>query len=294
LARSEDLIVEEVEDDVLVYDIVKKHAHCLGATAARVWRACDGQTDVEALSETLELSEDVVMQALDQLESTGLLESNGLQILSGSSGDGNGLSRRQFVKVGGAAAATPLIYSIAVNTPMAAATPIPFQCEIYTVQSCGTSDACGHIAGCCCCCQGGGSCKTCGSASFCSAGTQPCNPTQGGGFGAKCSTVGASPANPSGCCGVTGAKQCGCGFGPFGGCCDPTSGTACTPTDNTTTCFPCCAGQALTSAAMLGCCKSATVNCCVANPPACCGKSSQTVDCCGPNPAACCSTVGGC
>src|SRR4051812_49356910 len=42
LGRSEDLIVQEVEDEVLVYDELSNRAHCLSADAARVWRACDG------------------------------------------------------------------------------------------------------------------------------------------------------------------------------------------------------------------------------------------------------------
>jgi len=303
-ARTDDLVVEELDDELLVYDGKTKRAHCLGVTAARVWRACDGETDVEALSVSLELSPDAVSQAIEELERTELLENQGLQVLNGGSPNGSsnahGITRRDLTRrsaqVGSAVIAAPLILSITAPTAAAAATPIPFQCEIYTVQSCGTSEACGHIAGCCCCCQGGGSCKTCGATAFCNLGTQPCNPTQGGGFGSHCSTVGSTPANPSGCCGVTGAKQCGCGFGPYGNCCTPTNGQACTPTTGTTTCFPCCAGQQLTSAAALGCCVSASVNCCA--PPGtltmaqqtCCAASTQTTDCCAPGAPACCAT----
>ena len=43
LARSEELVIEELGDELLVYDERTQRAHCLSATAARVWRACDGK-----------------------------------------------------------------------------------------------------------------------------------------------------------------------------------------------------------------------------------------------------------
>jgi hypothetical protein len=301
LARTDDLVVEELDGELLVYDSNNQRAHCLGVTAARVWRACDGEASVEAICAALDMDAETVNDALAELERTELLQSSGLlEVLNGNgngASNGIGLTRREMGKrsaqVGGAAFAAPLILSIAAPTPAAAATVIPFQCEVYTVQSCGTSDACGHIAGCCCCCQGGGACKTCGATAFCNLGTQPCSPEQGGGFGTHCSSVGSTPANPSGCCGVTGASMCGCGFGPFANCCTPTTGVACTPTTGTTTCFPCCAGKQLTSAAALGCCTSPTINCCdptVVSSNPCCSKSTINTDCCVSNPPACCST----
>jgi hypothetical protein len=298
-ARTDELVIEELGAELLVYDSANKRAHCLGSTAASVWRACDGEGDVSTLPQTLGLSAEEVTRALDELEALDLFERTGLEVLQSGSDEGSGITRRQLtmrsVKAGAAVAVAPIVYSINVSPAMATLTPIPFQCEIYTVQSCGTSDACGHIAGCCCCCQGGGSCKTCGATAFCASGTQPCSPQQGGGFGDHCSSVGSTPADPRGCCGITGAKQCGCGFGPEAGCCHPGSGTTCTPSSADASCFPCCHGEQLTSSAQLGCCKSASVNCCAPGAPACCAKSSQTIDCCGSGTKpACCTSAAGC
>lgn len=295
-AREDELVIEEFGDELLIYDSSQKRAHSLGPVAASVWRACDGSADAEALAERLDLSETEVRHALSELDALELLESRGITVLMSdeSSESGAGITRRQLtmrsVKAGAAVVAVPLVYSVNVSPAMATLTPIPFQCEVYTVQSCGTSDACGHIAGCCCCCQGGGSCKTCGATAFCNAGTQQCSPVQGGGTGTHCSSVGSTPADPRGCCGVTGAKQCGCGFGPFSGCCNQNTGVACTPSASDTNCFPCCNGELLTSGAALGCCVSAHANCCGPNPPACCGQSTLKTDCCGPNPPSCCAT----
>jgi hypothetical protein len=298
-ARTDELVIEELGDELLIYDSKNKRAHCLGATAATVWRACDGEGDVATLSQRLGLSADEVSRVLDELEVLELFEFTGLEVLQSGSDEGAGITRRQLtmrsVKAGAAVAVAPIVYSINVSPALATLTPIPFQCEVFTVRSCGASTACGSIAGCCCCCQGSGSCKTCGATAFCNAGNQPCAPVQGGGFGAKCSdTDGPNPADPRGCCGVTGADNCGCGFGPHAGCCHPSDGATCTPSAGDANCFPCCNGVQLTSASQLGCCKSATVNCCAPGAPVCCQKSSLTVDCCGPNPPACCGTAGGC
>jgi hypothetical protein len=305
LARDNDLVVEEFGDELLVYDSKNKRAHSLSATAVSVWRACDGATDIETMSDRLGLTEVEIAHAVDELESLELIGFDGIVVLeAGEPEEKKGITRRQMtmrsVKAGTAVVAAPLVYSINVSPALATLTPIPFQCEVYTVKSCGASTGCGSVAGCCCCCQGGGSCKTCGATAFCDSGKQPCAPVQGGGFGAKCSDAkGTFPADPQGCCGISGADDCGCGFGPLSstksGCCTGTTpGTNnCTP--GAPNCFPCCRGVKLTSEAQLGCCKSSAVNCCApstltAAQQLCCNRSTASVDCCGPNPPQCCST----
>ena len=42
IARSEGVLVEEVEDELLVYDQRRDSSHRLNRTAAVVWRHCDG------------------------------------------------------------------------------------------------------------------------------------------------------------------------------------------------------------------------------------------------------------
>jgi len=207
LARSADLVVEEIDDEVLVYDLTSNQAHCLSATAAAVWRACDGQTSSDALVAHLGLDAEAVGRALIELASCDLLQARPVlgetrnrrfrrksrsEVAAKS---GNGLTRREttikFAQYGTAAMAIPLIWSIAGPIPEAAATPTPAQCLQYNDNSC---DACSVIIGCCCCCQGGGECKTCYTSSLCSSFT--CPPSQGGGLG-KCST--SCTAGKAGC-----------------------------------------------------------------------------------------------
>ena len=161
LARSRDLIIEEVEEEVLVYDQNSDSAHCLGAEAARVWRACDGQTTIDALTDDLGLDADTVTRALAELQSRGLLE---------AAHSGAALTRRDLtVKVataGAAAAAVPLIVSVRPPVAEAQMTPTPEQCAQYNAESCA---GCCQIIGCCCCCQGGGDCKLCFPTATCAA-----------------------------------------------------------------------------------------------------------------------------
>ena len=53
VARTESLIVKEVDGETLVYDLTTDKAHCLNETAARVWKNCDGRKNVSEISEAL-------------------------------------------------------------------------------------------------------------------------------------------------------------------------------------------------------------------------------------------------
>ena len=78
-ARQEGLIVEELLDEVLVYDLEREKAHCLNRTAALVWNLCDGQTTVADMCVKLHdeldapLDEQKVWLALSQLDAAHLL-----------------------------------------------------------------------------------------------------------------------------------------------------------------------------------------------------------------------------
>src|SRR5712691_3388551 len=79
-ARVEGLVIQELPDEVLVYDLDRHRSHCLNRTAAMVWRHCDGRTSVEQMARLLqqELSlsadEEVVRWILDRLGRAHLLQ----------------------------------------------------------------------------------------------------------------------------------------------------------------------------------------------------------------------------
>ena len=49
-ARNEGLLVQEMPDELLVYDLVRHKAHCLNQTAAMIWTRCDGKTSVKQMA----------------------------------------------------------------------------------------------------------------------------------------------------------------------------------------------------------------------------------------------------
>jgi len=196
LARSDELVVEELGDELLVYDLNDHQAHSLSATASRVWRACDGNRDSAALGTELGLDGETIERALDELRGCDLLE------------DQAGLTRRDLsvkaAKIGGAAAAAPLIVSLAAPLPSAAQTPsVEFCLHGQTTNGCGIE--CMNLR-CCCCCQ---SILPANEPFLCHGATKCCLPT---------------------------AQCCGGVFGPEANCSDTNMDAGC-PNGNTGTCM---------------------------------------------------------
>jgi hypothetical protein len=79
LARTDALVIKEIQDEVLVYDLERHKAHCLNQASAIVWKHCDGRTTVAEMTQLLEtelgatVDADVVWLALTQLRRFHLL-----------------------------------------------------------------------------------------------------------------------------------------------------------------------------------------------------------------------------
>jgi hypothetical protein len=126
VARTEGLLTETLDDELLVYDLAGDTALHLNETAALVWRRCDGTRTVAELITLvrLELGEavdaDVVLMALDNLSDHGLI-SSGYEEREGAA---VALSRRRFFKrvgvTGGFALSAPVVYTALVPTAAAA------------------------------------------------------------------------------------------------------------------------------------------------------------------------------
>src|SRR5437762_2531757 len=73
-SEGEGIVIRDLDDETLVYDLRRHRAHCLNRTASFLWRRCDGETAVSDLSAALtsELGtpadERVVWLALRQLD----------------------------------------------------------------------------------------------------------------------------------------------------------------------------------------------------------------------------------
>ena len=128
LARKEGLIVEELPDEVLVYDLDRDRAHCLNETAAFIWQRCDGRTTAKEIAASLgkkvsaPVDEKLVWLGLNQLERNNLLARRAVpppMLL--------GMNRREMVRALGiaAAVAVPVVTSMVAPEPAQAATCIP-------------------------------------------------------------------------------------------------------------------------------------------------------------------------
>jgi hypothetical protein len=122
-ARKENLVVQELDGEVLIYDLDKNKAFCLNEASALVWQACDGNKDVSEIRNSLgkqlnsPVNDDFVWLALDQLKKENLIE-NKDEIAA----DFNGMSRRSVIKKVGLAVvvALPLVTSLVAPTAAAA------------------------------------------------------------------------------------------------------------------------------------------------------------------------------
>ena len=118
IARRENLIVEELPDEILVYDLDTDKAHCLNQTAALIWKNCDGEKSEGEIAELLEqklnspISVSVVMLGLEELDRYDLLNNQTLAAPKAR------ISRRRLIQNLGlsAAIALPLIMSISAPT----------------------------------------------------------------------------------------------------------------------------------------------------------------------------------
>ncbi|MCB1024537.1 MAG: PqqD family protein [Acidobacteria bacterium] len=127
-AASEDLVVQNTADELLVYDLKKNRAICLNKTAALVWENCDGKSDIKTIIKRIEVKlsapveEEVMLLALSELNKEGLLVDG--DIIREELG---GLSRREIIKkIGfGSLVALPMVSAIvaprAINAQSGAA-----------------------------------------------------------------------------------------------------------------------------------------------------------------------------
>ena len=72
-AKTAHLIVREIDDETLVYDMGRHAATCLNEFAAKVWRRCDGRTSVAEIADELGEDERAAWLALHQLTKAQLL-----------------------------------------------------------------------------------------------------------------------------------------------------------------------------------------------------------------------------
>jgi hypothetical protein len=211
-ARSNDLIVEDHNDELLVYDRRSDVAHCLSRVATLLWQNCDGKTDVDALIRLVDAqmspvdAEDLTLRALTELADKGLLETGHDAKTT--------VSRRVILQrmagAGMAALATPLVISAAVPTAAAAKSPPCISPGPPLATCTGTNNMNGDCCGTLFCTRGTGATGTnqyCNTSTSCIGQNQNAAGTNNG--SKHCSnTAGAAASCCSGVCLDTTGQQC--------------------------------------------------------------------------------------
>jgi hypothetical protein len=150
-ARNHDVVIKELSEEILIYDLKIHKAYCLNKTAAIVWKHCDGQKTTEDITAQLKqetnmlVNEAAVNLALYQLGNANLLEQNSAFIAAEAR-----QSRREILRRLGTAAALPLVTTIVAPLAVQAQTcgPTNNNSNLNAV-GCPCSGAAACASGCC-------------------------------------------------------------------------------------------------------------------------------------------------
>src|SRR6185295_6250011 len=156
LARNDELVVQDLPEEVLIYDLKSNKAHCLNKTAAFIWRHCDGHTTAEEIAKMMEeewrtpVTEDAVWFAVNKLSKAELLQQR--IVLPEAKA---GMTRRSAMRrLGLGALLVPVVMTIVSPTAMAGAS-VPPECVSCTSFGAGANRAntcppiCNTVTGCC-------------------------------------------------------------------------------------------------------------------------------------------------
>lgn len=112
-ARTENIVVQNIEKEVLIYDTITNQAFCLNETSAKVFNHCDGQTAFDELKRKFKYTDEIIYLALDELKAKNLLDA-----AANYQTPFAGMNRREVIRQVGFATmiALPLISSLVVPT----------------------------------------------------------------------------------------------------------------------------------------------------------------------------------
>lgn len=119
-AKTKNIVVQNLDKEILIYDLIHNRAFCLNETAANIFNACDGRKTFEDLKRTHSYSDELIDFSLGELSKKNLLEDDY------ESRFGN-FSRREIVKrIGlGTVAALPVIASLVAPSAANAGSTCP-------------------------------------------------------------------------------------------------------------------------------------------------------------------------
>ena len=129
-ARNENILVQNLENEILIYDTITDKAYCLNETSAKVFNACDGKRTFDELNSQYQFNDDLIYLALDELKAKNLLDSAASYETPFA-----GMTRREVIrKVGIATMIAPPVVSslIAPSAAQAASGGTTANCQVCT------------------------------------------------------------------------------------------------------------------------------------------------------------------
>ncbi|MEZ5345978.1 MAG: PqqD family peptide modification chaperone [Pyrinomonadaceae bacterium] len=147
-SRNFDIVIQNVNDEVLIYDLNSNKAVCLNNTAALVFSLCDGKNTIRDIQSSMsrslgiEVSQEIIFLAIDGLKKEDLLENTGEISFNFA-----GISRREVIrKIGfGSLVTLPIIASLTAPTSLDAQS---VNCNCTTPADCITKTACPSTVNC--------------------------------------------------------------------------------------------------------------------------------------------------
>lgn len=122
VSRKENLVLQDLNGEILIYDLSGSKAFCLNETAAFVWNLCDGKNTVGEIAGKLaektksSANEEIVWLAIEQLKKSDLMtEADKLPAVF------KGLDRREVIKRAALTTAVALPIVTGLVAPQAAA-----------------------------------------------------------------------------------------------------------------------------------------------------------------------------
>jgi Coenzyme PQQ synthesis protein D (PqqD) len=156
IVRIDNIVVQEMDKEILIYDLQKSKAFCLNETSALIYQLCDGKNSISDISSAISkklnqpITDELIWLALDNFRKDDLLEKSGQFEI-----DFKGLNRRQVIKKVGLATmiALPIVSSvIAPTSAMAQSGLLALNAACTTSPQCasGQCNSSGPSAGKCC------------------------------------------------------------------------------------------------------------------------------------------------
>jgi hypothetical protein len=144
--RNENIVVQELDAEILLFDLKNNQAYSLNETSAKVYRACGNEITIEELKRRTHFTDELIHLTLEKMQKANLLIEN-----INYADTFNSVNRREIIKriALSSTVTLPVISSIVIPTAAnAASNPVNASCGGTATSPCPRID-------CEICCDGG-------------------------------------------------------------------------------------------------------------------------------------------